>query len=51
MTLLDDQILNSLSRRDGKTYICRDCGRQEALIDMGAIEPTREEREFVRKHG
>ena len=25
---------NALSRKDNKTYICSDCGMQEALLDF-----------------
>lgn len=33
--IADDPALNSLSRRDNKTYICNDCGNDEAMIDGG----------------
>lgn len=29
-----EEVMNALSRRDNKTYICSDCGKQEALEDM-----------------
>ena len=31
--------LPALSRRDNKTYICSDCGMQEALEDSKLIKP------------
>ena len=31
--------LPALSRRDNKTYICSDCGMQEALEDAKLIKP------------
>ena len=49
-TMEDDQYLNSLSRRDAKTYICNKCGDEEALIDMGFMEPDEREMEFVKTH-
>ena len=27
-------VVNALSRRDNKTYICSDCGTDEALFDF-----------------
>lgn len=32
-TMDDDEVMNCLSRRDNKTYICRNCGMDEALLD------------------
>ena len=29
---------NALSRRDNKTYICSQCGTEEALIDAGLVK-------------
>ena len=49
-TLLDDKFLNSLSRRDGKTYICNTCGNEEAMIDLGEMEPNQVEIKFVKTH-
>ena len=46
-TLYEEGALNSLSRRDSKTYICSACGRQEAHIDNGYMKPGRIERNFV----
>ena len=46
----DEQALNSLSRRDGKTYICNDCGEDEALIDLGELKPDEMEKEFAKTH-
>jgi hypothetical protein len=46
--LHEDQVLNSLSRRDGKTYICNSCGNEEAFIDLGYFEPTENEIEFIK---
>ena len=43
------KIYNNLSRRDNKTYICNECGTEEALIDNGRMEPTVLERNFVKK--
>ena len=45
-----EQALNSLSRRDDKTYICNACGDEEALIDLGSIDPTDIEKEFIKTH-
>ena len=50
MTMHDEQVLNKLSRRDNKTYICNDCGTEEALIDAGYYEPTQLDRDFVKTH-
>ena len=50
MTLHPEQALNSLSRRDGKTYICNTCGDEEAMIDLGSMEPDKVEKEFVKTH-
>lgn len=47
MTLHDEPALNSLSRRDSKTYICNDCGEVEALIDLGEMYPDQIEHDFV----
>jgi len=33
------QVLNSLSRRDGKTHICHTCEDEEALINSGYLKP------------
>lgn len=30
----EDEVMNSLSRKDNKTMICNDCGMQEAFDDM-----------------
>ena len=32
--LYKERALNSLSRKDNKTYICNDCGRNEAMQDV-----------------
>lgn len=45
----DETALNSLSRRDGKTFICDDCGDEEARIDMKIMSPTEIEKRFVVK--
>lgn len=50
LTMHDEEVLNSLSRRDNKTYICNDCGNEEALIDLGEMEPDENDREFVKTH-
>jgi len=34
----EDNIINALSRRDNKTYICSQCGMEEAMIDAGLIK-------------
>jgi len=47
MTLEDEQVLNCLSRRDNETYICGECGNEEALIDEGIIPEDQIERDFV----
>jgi predicted RNA-binding Zn-ribbon protein involved in translation (DUF1610 family) len=28
------EVMNSLSRKDNKTYICNDCGNEEAFEDF-----------------
>ena len=30
----DELVMNSLSRRDNKTYICNRCGQDEAMEDI-----------------
>ena len=30
-----DEVMNSLSRKDNKTYICNSCGVQESMEEMG----------------
>lgn len=50
MTLNPDEAINSLSRRDDKTYICNTCGDDEAMIDLGLIKPDDIEEEFVKTH-
>lgn len=40
-----------MSRRDSKTYICHECGNDEAVIDLGWMEPDDIELEFVKTHG
>jgi len=30
----EEKVLNKLSRRDNKTYICQDCGNDEAVVDF-----------------
>jgi len=45
-----EKALNSLSRRDGKTYICNTCGDEEAIIDLGVIKPNQVEKEFIKTH-
>ena len=30
-----DKVMNALSRKDNKTYICNDCGDKEAFEEMG----------------
>lgn len=32
------EVGRALSRRDNTTYICSDCGREEALVDMGILK-------------
>ena len=49
-TMEDEEVLNSLSRRDNKTYICNDCGKEESLIDAGWRDPDERELEFVKTH-
>lgn len=46
----DDEVMNCLSHRDDKTYICNPCGEQESMIDLGHIEPDQIEKEFIRTH-
>jgi uncharacterized protein YlaI len=30
----EDEVMNSLSRKDNETYICNDCAVQEAMADF-----------------
>lgn len=30
----DEQVMNSLSHVDDKTYICNDCGNKESLLNL-----------------
>lgn len=34
-TLHEDEVMNSLSRRDNETYICNDCSVKESMEDFG----------------
>lgn len=45
--MYDDEVLNALSRRDNKTYICSDCGTEEALIDAGILPESTIELDFI----
>ena len=49
-TMRENKIRNSVSRRDGKTYICPGCGNEEAFIDAGLLKPGRAELEFIKTH-
>ena len=49
MKLEDEQQLNALSRR-ASVYICNTCGDDEAMIDLGSMEPDKVEKEFVKTH-
>ena len=49
MLMRDDDVLNKLSRRDNKTYICFECGEDESGIDLGVQRPDQLERDFVAK--
>jgi hypothetical protein len=51
MTIQDREVMNCLSRRDNKTYICNECGNEEAYIDEGWRMPDQLERDFVAKVG
>ncbi len=46
----DVDVLNSLSRRDGKTYICNSCGSEEAAIDCDRRMTNARERKFIKTH-
>lgn len=46
--LLDEEALNSLSRRR-PVYICNECGDEEAMIDSGYMEPTKNDLRFTQK--
>lgn len=41
--------INALSRRDNKTYICSDCGAEEALIDAKILKSDEKEIKFSEK--
>jgi len=47
LTMKDDDVLNSLSRRDNKTYICNECGHDESYIDARMMPVGKLERDFV----
>ncbi len=47
--LADEEVMNALSRRDNKTYICSPCGTTEALIDDGFEIADKVETAFVAK--
>ena len=49
MTMADEEPLNSLSKRDNKTYICHSCGIEEDCIDHGMNPPNKNECDFVAK--
>lgn len=51
MTLEDEQVLNSMSRRGSGIYICNECGDEESFIDTGFMEVDQRERDFVAKVG
>ena len=36
----DREVMNALSRRDNKTYICSNCGTEEALLDFVRANQT-----------
>lgn len=44
----EEQVMNSLSHRDRKTYICNTCGEEEAMIDMGLRLPNKIEKDFIK---
>lgn len=46
-TLHEKEVLNALSRRDNKTYICNDCGDEEAFSDAGFIQADETESNFI----
>ena len=48
-TLEDDPFLNSLSRRDNRTYICNVCGDDEDQIDFGKNPVTEMEKRFIKE--
>ena len=37
-TVREPEESNALSRRDNKTYICSECGQEEAIVDMARSE-------------
>jgi len=43
----DKNMFNALSRRDGKTWICLDCGNEEAEIDYCQKVPDQVETDFL----
>ena len=45
--LADKEVMNALSRRDNKTYICSPCGTAETLIDAGFKKADDIETAFV----
>ena len=49
LTMHKKEVMNALSRRDNKTYICTPCGTEEALIDAGFQAADDRETAFVSK--
>lgn len=45
-TMRPIEVENALSRRDNHTYICSDCGTEEAFIDAGLMLSTDAEYNF-----
>lgn len=40
-----EEVRNSLSRRDSETFICNECGMEEAMLDMGSQNPEARHRD------
>ena len=47
VTLHKEEVMNCLSRRDNKTYICESCGKQEAMIDYASSKKPKDERDNI----
>lgn len=43
------KVMNALSRRDNKTYICSECGTREALFDFTISQSIKQERSWLTK--
>lgn len=47
----EPEAMNALSRRDNKTYICSDCGTDEAMVDFTLYEHEKKLKAEADEHG